>query len=270
MLRSRLRGALGQNNWAKFLGTGYYYRVIMDTNNYCNLHCEWCIVNRGPRFDISPEEVELFCEHFKGIGEKDEHRLVGGETTMMNLDTVRELIDVFERYNRHLSILTNGYNILGIGEEYLMKLSKVILDDHDINHDLLMKCKDKIENYQVVKVRNKQRHFNIAQGVEASRNAKGCKSWMRSITLSERLIYPCCNIPALARYYRDDRIGKELLAAGWTIDNPDLRETVRNWRETLPPYLWWVCENKCWQPNLLQCDSYPITMKPNDVLTPQG
>lgn len=263
ILRKLLR--LHSYHWGKFLKIKKFLRFILDTNNYCNLHCEWCIVNRGPEFNLSPDDAELVCRQFKGIGERNEHRLVGGETTCMPLDIVREIIEIFKAYDRNLSILTNGYNILGLEDNYLKKLNMVILDDHGINHNYLLKCRRHIQKLTIVKVRNKQVHYNIAQGIKTSQG--GCRSWISSLTLSQGVIYPCCNLPALARYHEDAKIAEDLVRAGWYLRNPELLNVLADWRRSISPYVQWVCQNRCWQPNLLKCDCYPITLKPNDVIS---
>ena len=62
-------------------------------------------------------------------------------------------------------------------------------------------------------------------------------------------------------------IKDELFKAGWTIHNPKLVNTLRNWRETIPDYVIDQCENNCWRPHLdVGQGTTRITLKKNDVI----
>jgi len=90
--------------------------VQIITNNYCNLHCEWCsflcnlpiskdskIINRRKAWNISTEEAELYCERFKGHYTNSIHKLLGGETTAMPPEKLYAIIDVFVAKKENLS-----------------------------------------------------------------------------------------------------------------------------------------------------------------------
>jgi len=45
----------------------------------------------------------------------------------------------------------------------------------------------------------------------------------------------------------DQKLASNLRDAGWNAYNPDLVETIRNWRDTLPGEAYRVCSVKCFK-----------------------
>ena len=45
------------------------------------------------------------------------------------------------------------------------------------------------------------------------------------------------------------RVRDELEQAGWTIQNEDIINTLKNWKITVPQYVLNQCLNHCWAPN---------------------
>ena len=255
----------------------------IQTNNYCNLHCEHCCtmchvpihpdseyVDRRTKWDVSLKTIELFCERFKGIGERNLHRLAGGETTAMPLDTVEELVEILYVHNRRMSLLTNGYDLLGLSRRCLDRIHDINLDDHGINHEHIMRCYKYLkENFDcVVGIITTLEHkdWDCARKHPENILTEPCDAMMRSPTMYREAIYPCCQSQHTDVMRKDMGSNKALKDAGWTVYNPDIVETLRNWRTTLPEYVLHKCLTDCPSPYGSICGKTRITLKPNDVI----
>jgi len=255
----------------------------IQTNNYCSLHCEFCCtmchvpihpespyVDRRKKWEIKPRTIELLCERFKGIGERDPHRLAGGETTAMPLDLVEEIVEILYNHNRHVWLLTNGYDLMGLSQRCLDMLSHINLDDHGINREHILRChkylKENFKGRSGIVTTLVHEDWDCARKHPDNVRTEPCDGMMRSPTVSRGAIYPCCmsSHTDLMRY--DMPSNKALKDAGWTFENPDIVETLRNWRTTLPEFVYHKCLTDCPRPHNDICGSAKITLKPNDVL----
>lgn len=252
-------------------------------NNYCNLHCEHCAtlchmpinpqseyVDRRDKWEMSIKTIELFCERFKGIGEHDPHRFSGGEMTAMRLDKLEEMIEIFHNHGRTVWILTNGYNLMGLSLECLNRIGSIVLDDHGINHELIMRCHKYLKkvykgSFTVLDIRY---HWNWDNARQHSRNIlqKPCGAMMRSPSVYRGVIYPCCMSMHTDGMRGDGEANRILREAGWTFYNPDIVETLGNWRTTLPKYVLEKCLTDCPRPHNGICGGKHITLKQNDVI----
>ena len=269
-------------NFKELFKTRPFLYFIFPLTNQCNLHCEWCsTLNHIPISPTSPhpyrrqpweasiKDIELFCKRFKGYGESNVHRLTGSEATMVSIGKLKAVIDTFERYNRKTTMITNGYNLLGIGEEHINKLQEITLDDHGINHKHIERCAKYLHGFYMgnVKVLRHSVHWNLEDAMKhPSNKGRDCRSMMKTPMLVKDIIYPCCNMFPIEQIRKDPRITKELVDANWTLGNASIVETLRNWRETLPPYIISQCLNNCWRPNMKVGRYKKITLKPHDVI----
>lgn len=253
------------------------------TNNYCNLHCEHCSnmcdiplnsqnknIFRRVKWEISLDDLALFCERFKGVGENNFHIFVGGETTAMPIEKIDEMIDCLYVYKRRIALITNGFNFLGLSKKTINKIDMIILGDHGINHKLIAECKNYVRSFYQgkIKMRSPAPHYNleIARHHPINRG-KQCNFMMRNPTLWGSTLYPCCAIPFVMVFNNNTLIRDELVKAGWTIHNKDVLNTLRNWRETLPKYVKGQCLNNCWRPQVnVGQGGTTITLKKNDVI----
>lgn len=260
---------------------GFIYFVI-EASNYCNLHCEYCSnmcdvplnpknknIFRRRKWDISIDDLVLFCERFKGIGENNLHCITGGEITVIPVEKIEQIIDVLSSYKRIIKILTNGFNLMGISKETINKVDTIDLGDHGINHKLIDECKKHLRSFYKGSfgVVSSEVHYDL----EAARHhpinkVKQCNFMMRTLSLYGSTIYPCCAIPYVMVFNNNTLIRDELVKAGWTINNENIINTLRNWRETLPKYVIDQCKNNCWHPNYAIGGKTKITLKPNDII----
>jgi len=267
----------------EFLGIKNFGFFGIKTNNYCNLHCEYCSnmcnipinrnnknISRREKYELSIEDLTTFCERFKGIGESSQHIILGGETTMMPVDKVEGIIEVLDNYNRKMVMQTTGYNIMEIDKKSLNKISEIRLADHDINHDHIMDCLEYLRPFHKGKIVRKyiKIHYDLDVAMGHIKNVgKTCNRWMRSLTLWGSVLYPCCPLPLLMMKNNDKRMQKELTLAGWSVHSGEFTKTVKNWRNTIPPYIIEQCKNVCWFPHFrVSQGATKITLKNYDVI----
>ena len=269
-------------NLGKFFGVQRSSWRIQ-TNNYCNLHCEYCCtmchvpirrdskhMDRRDKWDVKPETIELLCERFKGIGETDPHRLAGGESTAMPLDTLEEIIEILYNHNRPVWLLTNGYDLMGLNQRCLNMITDINLDDHGINHEHVMTCihylKEKFNGTVGIVEALVHEDWNCARKHPDNITAEPCDGMMRSPTTYREAIYPCC-LSMHTDVMREDMHSNTVLKdAGWTFHNPNIVNVLKNWRTTLPPYVHHKCLTDCPRPHTDICGGSVITLKPNDVI----
>jgi hypothetical protein len=257
--------------------------VQIITNNYCNLHCEWCsllchlpfskdseIISHREKWDIPVSEAKLFCERFEGHYTNSIHKLLGGETTAMPSQRLYDIIDVFVEHDRKLKILSNGFNIFGLEKEYLNKLDSIELNDHGINHDHVVECFKYLKTFyegELVR-RTQDEHYNLGEARKHCIPGDPCNSFMNPIVLSRGVMYPCCIHPGVELWNNNWDMSDALRKAGWGLDNPNVASVVANWKNTVPKYVIDQCSNNCWVPRRLNKGVVlkQITLKKNDVI----
>ena len=266
----------------KLFGVKKIHSFIFGLNNYCNLHCEYCsgmfnlsmnpnspYPDRQRKWEIPIGDVELFCDRFRGIGESNNHRLTGGEPTALPAEKFEEIVEIFTSNDRRVTLITNGYDLMGISKGCLNKIGTIFLNDHGINHDHIESCIRYLKPFYkgAIKREVNTYHYNLWEAMKHPVNKnKKCGMWMRLPTLLQGVIYPCCNMPLIGRVDRNPRIREEFIKAGWVLTNPKVVRVLRNWRKTVPRYAVDQCLNNCWQPKPQVGGRFDITSKPNDVI----
>lgn len=265
-----------------------FYWVIFRTTNICNLHCEACntldnlpIASNSPyterrkKWRISLDDVRLFCKVFDGIGDDYEnyHRLTGGEFTTLPISYMRKIIDIFYQNQRKMSLITNGYNLLSLGRRYLRKIDHFVLDDHGINHKHIKKCQRYLESWHDGKIKYVKRtyHWNCIQAKNHPYNIGQCLGEChipQAPALLRGIIYPCPALKYIEMMDKNTKTTEALIQAGWTLNNPDVIDVMRNWRNSIPKYVWNQCLYNCWHPLIRAGTRHKITLKPHDVIHP--
>lgn len=271
--------------FGELFGAKKFLHLTLSVTNLCNLHCEYCLnlcespiqkdsphIWRRNVWELSPAMLSIFCERMKGIGENDLHLLTGGEPTAIPVRRLQALTDVLISWKRKIALLTNGYGLMDLPKEYVRQISHIWLDNHGTNLEVVAECRHWLSDFGYrgvvhVKTSNKY-HFNYRAGMAHPLNqGRRCRRWLTTPELSPRgILHPCCNTQWLMAHNNDTRMEDELKAAGWHVHNPDLVETLRNWRSTMPAYVNDQCLNVCWWPNNTVGGRVKITAKPNDVL----
>lgn len=234
-------------------------RFIINMSNYCNLKCFSCSslcdkpfnnpYRDKPRIQ-SLENIENFARAIEGWEKERYVRLSGGEPMMCGADHLHKTADILHKYGRFVSLLTNCYRFEDVDP---FRFDQVILDDHTpINKELLEKGVKRMERfrYDTWEVWDSTRHRDLELQRQGRKGdlSKGlrCLAWMDTIALWRDVVYPCCNMYYLEGWTRSDRISRALRKAGWTVENPELLNTLINWRETIPGEAIKTCLLSCW------------------------
>jgi hypothetical protein len=184
---------------------------------------------------------------------------------------MKEIIDVLASYHRSISLITNGYNLFGLPKAYLNKISYLVLDDHGPNKAHIVDCKNYLKPFYKGEVKRVGRYYH-RNCMEAKRHPKNvgiCTASCRvpqALSLLRDTIYPCPAMEFIEMMDKHTKITDSLKEAGWTLRNPDIHTVLRNWRDTIPFYVWDQCRNNCWYPHIEYGREARITLKPNDVI----
>jgi hypothetical protein len=223
---------------------------------------------RRQKYEVDINDIVSFCEVFRNIGENDQHQVIGGELTMMPVGKLDEIISVLNSYKRRITIMTNGYNLLGLERSTINKIDRVILNNHNINSDLIDECVEYLNSFCIdFEVLNMRFHYDLEKAQTAKRN-KGvrCENWLSTLALHNRVIYPCCVQYAAMIVNNTDEMKTELIKSGWTLDNKRIIEALADSEESLSEYIIDQCENNCWNPDFSVAPKALITRKGNDVI----
>ena len=235
--------------------------------NYCNLRCEFCsvmanepirkaspFVHRRERRQISSEHVELFCKRFEGIDEGCLHHFGSAEPTMVSPEKMGELVEILYSYNRtNIRLSTNGYGLLSYSPDLLKKFNHICITSHNINLKHRDECGKYLKSFyegtlwlsaQVI-------HYDLETARKRKKNGPHCSCFMTTPSFGcedEPVIHPCHNSRNIMQFNNDTKMSDELARAGLTLTNPDVVETLANWRTTMPQYMKDQCANNCWFP----------------------
>lgn len=240
--------------------------VRINVTNICNLHCDFCDHDAHLPFDkhsskvfrqtplvATPQALEQFCKVLSGVGEKERHVLQGGEITTLPVKLIVHLIEILHSFGRCVGMRTNGYNLTGIPLDSLNKLEFIYLNAHGNNQEAIEHCRNFLAKNYDGQIINEE-HFDhrdlsafLNHGQGTVEQALGCNHLLSTLTYLPPIIHPCCNSWALMNALNDLQMGELLIKAGWTSDNPDLKDTLANWHQTLPkPFLETFCANSCY------------------------
>jgi len=258
---------MGNTSFQQFFNINNQVEVRINVTNVCNLHCNFCDHDahlpfaknstklfRQKPLVAAPQALEQFCEALVGVGEGERHVLQGGEITVLPIRLIVLLIEILYSYGRRVGMRTNGFNIIEIPLVSLNKLEFIYLNAHGNNQiaiDISRKFLEKNFNGETIYEekffhRDPTDFINHNQGtVEQGIN---CDHLMSTLTFFPPLVHPCCNSWALMNALNTHQIAELLIDAGWTSDNPSLKNTLVNWRLTLPKlFLNTYCANSCYK-----------------------
>jgi hypothetical protein len=240
--------------------------VRVNVTNICNLHCDYCdhgchipfsrnspsIFRRSP-YVIQPEEIDTFCRVLTGVGEQNTHLLQGGEITVLPVDIIAQYIEVFHAFGRQVGLRTNGYNVAGLPIDALNRLGRIYLNSHGTNQDAIRRSREFLAQHYVGKLMVEQTLYHrdldslVNHGIGIVEQGRRCNCLMTTLTVIPPVLYPCCNSWALMNALNSSQMRDAFIDAGWTLDNPRLRETLSNWRHTLPKLFYEAfCANSCY------------------------
>jgi len=263
---SRMGLNIANYRWTKrikMLLNPRYYKMklpresfLINVCNFCNLKCYSCsslcdkpfnnAFRDKPRIQ-SLEDIEKFVKLIYNWYPNRYIRLSGGEPTMVGTSYLYKIVDILHKYNRKVSLLTNGYLMDKI-DPY--RFEQIILDNHSpLNKEFIDRSikhleKSKYDNWEIWYLTrhidlDKQRENNISMGLN-------CPNWINTISLWKDIIYPCCNMQYLEGWDNNSFLTKALRNAGWNVNNPYLINTIENWRTTIPSDIIKTCLLSCW------------------------
>ena len=223
-------------------------RMNLLLNRYCNLNCYSCACMgmNPPKDETTIEELQAFLINIKGYRQDPTFLLTGGEPTAIDHGKLEKICDLIHGMGYKTALLTNGYKLIPT-----KWIDYIVLDKHGINDEDIAKWETHLaqEDRDSYEFREKQWHMDIPYAMKDN-ISKGvrCGTWM-SITLWKDVVYPCCNIMAVAWWNgdMDQKLASSLRAAGWNAYNPNLVETIKKWRETLPGEVYRLCMTQCWK-----------------------
>ncbi len=242
-------------------------RFLIITNNFCDQTCYSCSTKCDTPWRSNPfrwekhttplASIEKFQDLIDGYKPKHWNRLSGGETTLCGPDYVEEVCEISHQHGRAISLLTNGAKMLECDPHWF---EFIHLDEHIVNSDLIKEIrryfkKVKFKRYQVW-VTKEHRDLELQRTNHITKGPL-CLDHMSAITLWRDTIYPCCVLPFLDGWNEtkepsqdiefESKIRLSLRKAGWDLDNPNLVETMKNWKNTLPPVAVNACKTQCWK-----------------------
>jgi len=224
-------------------------RMNLFLNRYCNLKCYSCAAlgMNPPRDETTIDELTAFLKNIEGYKPGTTFMLTGGEPTAMDHGKLETICNLIHKKGYKTALLTNGFKL--IPTEWI---DIIILDKHGINDDEIAKWENhlKDEQYDTYEFREKQWHMDIPYSLKDNiTEGARCGNWITSATLWKDIVYPCCNMMCAAWWDNDidQDLAQKLREAGWNVYNPDLVNTILNWRETLPGEAYRVCQLKCWR-----------------------
>lgn len=246
-----------QQGWRGFINRKLYpqetsfvpeKRMNLLLNRYCNLNCYSCACMgmNPPKDETTIEELQAFLVNIKGYRQDPTFLLTGGEPTAIDHGKLEKICDLIHGMGYKTALLTNGYKLIPT-----KWIDYIVLDKHGINDEDIAKWETHLaqEDRDSYEFREKQWHMDIPYAMKDN-ISKGvrCGTWM-SITLWKDVVYPCCNIMAVAWWNgdMDQKLASSLKDAGWNAYNPDLVETIKNWRDTLPGEVYRSCMTQCWK-----------------------
>ena len=213
----------------------------------CNLNCYSCgALGMNPRpkeWNADPNKIELFLKYMVDVfPEGSSILLTGGEPTLY--PHLKEVCDMIHEYGFKTSMLTN----CAVYVEPSM-FDYIILDYHGVNRGKYDMYKYQLDKLGIpYESRMKDYHQDILYAMD-NNITKGirCSSFLKPYTLYDEVVYPCCNAMCVEWWKHTNELTLALIDAGWYIGNPDLSNTLKNWRETLPSEFYRFCTLNCWR-----------------------
>lgn len=224
-------------------------RMGIFLNRYCNLKCYSCAAMgmNPPSDETTLEEIKAYLKNIEGYKPGATFMLTGGEPTAIDHGKLKTICDLVHDRGYTTALLTNGFKLIPT-----KWIDYIMLDKHGINDDDIAKWELHLKNEkrEIYEFREKQWHMDIPYAMKDNlTEGARCDAWMNSITLWKDVVYPCCNLMCVAWWHGDidQDLAGSLRDAGWSAYNPDLVDTMINWRETLPGEVYRICMTKCWR-----------------------
>jgi len=232
--------------------------VGIGITNLCNLKCFSCVslcdtplgsnTFRKEKYFLKAETLDLFLQRIEGYCQKKWLTYTGGEATTMKISDLEKLASIGRKYNRNVALVTNAFRLDKLNPfvfDYIRIDSHGELNEKDIQRGV---AHLKRVGYKKFSVMETLIHEDYNEAIKERFVTCGlsCNLWM-SLSLWGETVYPCCCLAQMDGFYNVNKIRDALNEAGWTVKNPDLKETVENWKETIPAEVVKMCALSCWR-----------------------
>lgn len=275
---------MSKHSFRQFFDVPHDVTIRINATNICNIHCTHCdndahlpfskngdLIYRRKPIVADVTDIEALCYLMKGVGEDDPHLLTGGEITALPIATLVDYIDVLSYHGRKIGMRTNGYNICSLAPDKLNLLDRIHLNSHGVNEEAIAAGLAYLGDHYHGRIIHEEtlQHRDlksiVRHGEGTIQKALACNHLLATLTFLPPVVLPCCNTWALMNSLNSDAMMTSLVEAGWTVRNPELKETLRNWRQTLPrEFLQTFCADSCYMTRSSPIPLYPIEVHPRD------
>lgn len=215
-------------------------------NRYCNLSCFSCgALGMDPSPDeTSMEDISIFLDKFRDYRPGSTIIITGGEPTMVDRNKLKQICNAIHEAGYKVAMLTNGFRL-----HPLEWFDYVTLDLHGTNTKEIDVWRTALKDggrwfEETDKTYHQDMRYAMKENIT---HGLRCTSLMKPLTLWKDVIYPCCNIMCVEWWNKTDVVTRALKKAKWTIYNPWILRTVKDWRETLPDEFIRMCSLQCWR-----------------------
>lgn len=232
--------------------------IGIGVTNCCNLKCFSCVslcdtplgsnTFRKEKYYLKAETLDLFLQRMEGFRLERWLTYTGGEATTMRIPDLEALAIIGHKHNRKVALVTNSFRLDKLNPfvfDYIRIDSHGEMNEPDIRKGVAHLKSVGYKNYEVMETLN---HLDFHEAIKRRFVTDGlkCSIWM-GVSLWGETVYPCCCLAQMDGFYNFNKIRDSLNKAGWNVNNPDLKDTVENWKETVPAEVVKMCSLYCWR-----------------------
>lgn len=232
--------------------------IGIGVTNICNLKCFSCVslcdtplgsnTFRKEKYVLKAEVLDLFLKGIEGYHLKKWLTYTGGEATAIKISELETLALIGRAHARKTALVTNSFRLDQVDPfvfDFIRLDSHGELNEEDIQRGVAHLKSVEYKNYEIVETLI---HFDFNEAIEERFVTDGlkCSIWM-GVSLWGETVYPCCCLAQMDGFHNVNTIRDSLNAAGWNVNNPDLKETIENWMETVPAEVVKMCSLYCWR-----------------------
>jgi len=186
----------------------------------------------------------MFLDKFRDYRPGSTVLLTGGEPTMVDPDKLHNICDAIHLTGKKVAMLTNGFKLHPV--EWF---DYIALDLHGTNTKEIEVWRSELIKKgrwfeEIDKTYHQDMPFAMKENITMGLR---CSSFLKPLTLWKNVIYPCCNVMCVEWWNNSNVVTRSLQELGWTIYNPWILQTVKDWRETLPNEFIRSCSLRCWR-----------------------
>jgi len=226
--------------------------------NLCNLKCFSCVslcdtplgsnTFRKEKYVLDADVLDLFLSRIKGYIPNRWATFTGGEATIIQPSHLELLAFIAHKHDRKVLLITNGFGVHKLNPHCF---DYIRLDSHgDKNIDDINRSVEYLKsmNYEFYEITETLIHQDFHEAIKERYVTDGlnCSIWM-GVSLWGETVYPCCCLAQMDGFYNVNTIRDSLNEAGWNVYNPKLKETIENWKDTVPSEVIKMCSLYCWR-----------------------